>query len=189
MSEVRRVVTGHDQNGKAIVIADGAPPLTHTNPLRPGYSSTDVWRTEGAPVVIDATPADTTAGPRRQLPAKRGTVMRINTLDPEPESVRQLDAQAARQVFAAGGNEGANTFAQNGRHPMMHRTETVDYAIVLEGEVTMLLDDSEVVLKAGDVVVQCGTNHAWSNRSEKRCRIAFVLMDGEFDDELKARFR
>ncbi len=72
---------------------------------------------------------------------------------------------------------------------MMHRTETIDYAIVLEGEVTMILDDSEVLLKTGDVVVQCGINHAWSNRSDKVCRIAFILMDGAFDEQLQARFK
>jgi quercetin dioxygenase-like cupin family protein len=186
MREVRRIVTGHDKNGKAIVVSDGAAPLVHTNPLRPGYASTDVWRTQGMPVEISATPQDTTAGPRRQLPAQGGTVMRINYLEPEPEAVRKLDANGSLQIFAAGGNAGASTFAQNGRHPLMHRTETVDYAIVLEGEVTMLLDDSEVLLKAGDVVVQCGTNHAWSNRSDQACRIAFILMDGQFDAELRA---
>jgi quercetin dioxygenase-like cupin family protein len=70
----------------------------------------------------------------------------------------------------------------------MHRTETIDYAIVLAGEITMVLDHSDVELKAGDVVIQCGTNHAWSNRSGAPCVIAFVLIDGEFDEELKERF-
>ena len=189
MHQVRRVVTGHDATGKAIVISDGAPPLVHTNPLRPGYISTDLWRTQGMPVEIHATPADTTPGPRRQLPTKTGTVMRINYLEPEPESVRKLDAAAAQKVFSAGGNAGASTYADNGRHPMMHRTETVDYAIVLEGEVTMILDDSEVVLKAGEVVVQCGTNHAWANRSDKPCAIAFILIDGPFDADLRGQLK
>jgi len=67
---------------------------------------------------------------------------------------------------------------------MMHRTETIDYAIVLEGEIVMVLDKSDVLLKAGDVVVQCGTNHAWSNRSDKPCRVAFILIDGVFDPSL-----
>src|SRR5574337_484935 len=62
-------------------------------------------------------------------------------------------------------------YLENRRHPFMHRTETVDYAVVLEGEVTMLLDDSEVHLKQGDVVIQRGTNHAWSNRSKKPVRM------------------
>jgi uncharacterized cupin superfamily protein len=72
---------------------------------------------------------------------------------------------------------------------MMHRTETIDYAVLLEGELTLLLDDEDVVLKAGDVVIQRGTNHAWSNRSGKLCRILYVLIDGEFDSELSSRFK
>ena len=69
----------------------------------------------------------------------------------------------------------------------MHRTETIDYAIVLEGEITMVMDKEDVVLRAGDVLVQCGTNHAWSNRS-KPAVVAFVLIDGEFEAALKERF-
>jgi uncharacterized cupin superfamily protein len=68
----------------------------------------------------------------------------------------------------------------------MHRTETIDYAIILEGEIHMLLDREEVHLKAGDIVVQCGTNHAWSNRSDKPCKVAFILIDGRFDPPLAA---
>ncbi len=63
------------------------------------------------------------------------------------------------------------------RHPMMHRTRSVDYAIIMAGEIDMLMDEGEVHLKAGDVVVQQATNHAWVNRSGKPCRVAFILMD------------
>ena len=182
---VRRVVTGHDASGRAIVLSDGPAPLVHTNALRPGYASTDLWRTDAMPAPITASAPEPTSGPRRQLPNKRGTVLRINTLAPEPEAIRNLDPAKAQQVFAEGGNAGASTYATSGRHPMMHRTETIDYAIVLSGEVTMLLDDSEVTLRAGDVLVQCGTNHAWSNRGTEPCQIAFVLIDGEFEPELK----
>jgi uncharacterized cupin superfamily protein len=66
----------------------------------------------------------------------------------------------------------------------MHRTETIDYGIVLEGEIWLVLDDSEVLAKAGDVIVQRGTDHAWANRSDKVCRVAFILVDGKFTDEL-----
>ena len=82
----------------------------------------------------------------------------------------------------------AATFGKGGRHPLMHRTETIDYAIVLSGEITMVMDETDVHLKAGDVLVQCGTNHAWSNRSNAPCVIAFVLVDGEFQPELKEAF-
>ncbi len=71
----------------------------------------------------------------------------------------------------------------------MHRTETIDYAIVLSGEIYMILDESEVLLKAGDVVVQCGTNHAWSNRSNDSCTVAFVLIDGAYTNDLKQSLR
>ncbi|HET7597649.1 MAG TPA: cupin domain-containing protein, partial [Burkholderiales bacterium] len=75
-----------------------------------------------------------------------------------------------------------------GRHPFMHRTETIDYAVVLEGEIVLLLDDEDVPLKAGDVVIQRGTHHAWSNRSDKPCRMLYVLIDGRFAPELAALF-
>ena len=70
----------------------------------------------------------------------------------------------------------------------MHRTETVDYGIILEGEIYLLMDDTEVHLKQGDVIVQRGTNHAWSNRSDSVCRMAFVVIDGQVDPELTRLF-
>jgi uncharacterized cupin superfamily protein len=66
----------------------------------------------------------------------------------------------------------------------MHRTETVDYGIVLDGELTLIVDDDETTVRAGDIVIQRGTNHAWANRSGAHCRIAFILIDGEFTDGL-----
>jgi naringenin degradation protein FdeH len=113
------------------------------------------------------------------MPDKRGTVLRINHFPPENEAVRQMDPQASRAAFAALGNEKAATFGKGGRHPLMHRTETIDYA--------MVLDDVDVELSAGDIVVQCGTNHAWSNRSNAPCVVAFVLIDGAFEPELAAK--
>ncbi|TMG77179.1 MAG: cupin domain-containing protein [Betaproteobacteria bacterium] len=182
---VRRVVTGHDATGRAIVVSDGLAPAVHTNPMRPGHWSVDIWRTEAAPARIEKMAADPTPGPRKQMPPKRGTVVRIADFAPESEALRALDPDSAKKVFAAMGNESASTFRPGGRHPMMHRTETIDYAIVLSGELTMVLDDTDVVLREGDVVIQCGTNHAWSNRSGKPARIAFVLVDGKFDSELE----
>ncbi|NYE23390.1 cupin domain-containing protein [Pigmentiphaga litoralis] len=184
--KIRRVVTGHDANGKAIVMSDDVAPVVFTAEKRPGYASTEIWRTLATPAPITADMEDPTPGARRQLPTSRGSVIRINTLAPESEAVRSLSPDEAQNVFASLGNSTASTFAKNGRHPMMHRTETIDYAIVLSGEITMLLDDSEVVLKAGDVLVQCGTNHAWSNRGTVPCQIAFILLDGEFDAGLKS---
>ena len=181
---VRRVVTGHDANGKAIVVSDGPAPFSITNPQRPGYVSTDIWRTNATPVPIAAQPDEPTLGPRRQLPEKNGTVIRVNRVMPETDDVRNITPEQSKRIFAALGNEQASTFAKNGRHPLMHRTETIDYAVVLSGEIYCVLDDTEVLLKAGDILVQCGTNHAWSNRSSAPCDILFVLIDGRFEPGL-----
>ncbi len=186
--QFRRVVTGHDANGKAVVLSDGPAPFLHVNPKEPDWYSADIWRTSETPARIAAKPAEPTLGPRRQMPAKNGSVIRINHFPPEPEMVRQMTPEDSRKAFASLGNEKAATFGKGGRHPLMHRTETIDYAIILSGEITMLLDEGEVLLKAGDVLVQCGTNHAWSNRSNAPCVVAFVLLDGEFEPELAEKF-
>jgi quercetin dioxygenase-like cupin family protein len=185
--QIRRVVTGHDANGKAVVISDGPAPFVHVNAINPDWYSTDIWRTNETPARIVPSAPEPTLGPRRPLPAKRGTVLRINHFPPEEEAVRQMDPEASRRAFAALGNEQAATFGKGGRHPLMHRTQTIDYAIVLAGEITMVLDDTEVLLKAGDILVQCGTNHAWSNRSNAPCVVAFILIDGEFAPELEEK--
>ncbi len=184
---VRRVVTGHDENGKAIVVSDGPAPFEITNPHRPGYVSTDIWRTNATPAPIAARPAEPTLGPRRQMPAPNGTVMRVNRIMPETDDIRRMTPEQSRQLFAALGNEQASTFGKNGRHPLMHRTQTIDYVVILSGEICCVLDDSEVLLKAGDMLIQCGTNHAWSNRSNAPCDILFVLIDGAFDADLAGR--
>ena len=185
---IRRVVTGHDDSGKAIVLSDDAATAVRTVPLWPGLISTDLWKTSAAPVVLGREEPDPTLGPRTLHPAPHGTIFRISIVPPETEAIRALDANAAQEVFRGVGNADASTLGRGGRHPLMHRTETLDYAVVLEGEITLLLDDSEVHLKAGDVVIQRGTNHAWSNRSGKAVRMLYVLIDGKFDAALAAKF-
>jgi len=86
-----------------------------------------------------------------------------------------------QDAFAQIGDQKASTVKADSPHPLMHRTETIDYGIVIDGEMTLVLDDSEVVLKQGSVVVQRGTNHAWANRSGRPCRMLFVLVDGVFE--------
>lgn len=186
---IRRVVTGHDENGKAIVISDAMTPNLKTNALRPGHRSTDVWKTTALPVILKRDEPDPTTGVRTIHPTACGTIIRIAEMQPETDEIRNLTPEKSREIFRAVGNEDASTFGRGGRHPLMHRTETLDYAVVLEGELTMLLDESEVTLKAGDVLIQRGTNHAWSNRSNTVCRILFVLIDAKFDPQLEAWFR
>ena len=87
-------------------------------------------------------------------------------------------------AFAQVGDRDASTVKATSPHPLMHRTETVDYGVVIEGDIVLVLDDSEVVLRSGNVVIQRGTNHAWANRSGKPCRMLFVLVDGQYESEL-----
>ncbi|MBM3343675.1 MAG: cupin domain-containing protein [Betaproteobacteria bacterium] len=181
---VRRVVTGHDQNGKAIVLSDGDAPFVMTNPARPGYVSTDIWRTNATPTPMVAQHEEPTLGPRRQMPEPNGTVFRINRVMPETSEITDMTPEQSKKLFAALGNETASTFHKNKRHPLMHRTQTIDYVLILSGEIYCVLDDTEVLLKAGDTMIQCGTNHAWSNRSNAPCDIAFILIDGKFAPEL-----
>jgi quercetin dioxygenase-like cupin family protein len=189
MSEkIRRVVTGHDEKGRAVVLSDGPAPFVHVNKAERDWFSVDIWRTHEMPADIKAKTEEPTQGPRRQVPTKNGTVLRINSFPPESDAVRNMSPADALRVFEGLGNPKAATYGKGGRHPMMHRTESIDYALVLSGEITMVLDDSEVLLKAGDIVVQRGSNHAWSNRSNAPCIVAFVLVDGKFDPELESRF-
>ena len=184
---VRRVVTGHDKNGKAIVVSDTQAPV-HGNPLRPGQRSHEVWKTNAAPIPIGRDETDPVTGKRQLHPAPRGTMFRISEVPPESDAIRNMTPEQAREAFRAGNAEDASTWGRGGRHPLMHRTETVDYAVVLEGEITLLLDEGDVNLKAGDVVIQRGTNHAWSNRSGKVTKMLYVLIDGEFDPALADQF-
>jgi quercetin dioxygenase-like cupin family protein len=181
---IRRVITGHDDRGRAIVISDALAPAVRTNPLRPGHISVDLWKTDRSPVILRKDEPDPTLGPKQIHPPKNGTVIGISEIAPETEAIRNLDPEKAKEGFRAMGNEGASTAGHGGRHPFMHRTETIDYAVVLSGEITLLLDEEDVRLKAGDVVIQRGTNHAWSNRSDKPCLMLYVLIDGEFDPGL-----
>lgn len=185
--KIRRVVTGHDAGGNAIVLEDGYAPAVRTNPNRPGHISVDLWKTSASPVVLKAEEPDPTAGPKVLHPPRNGTVFRISEVPPETEATRHTTPEQARAAFEAMGAGGASTFGQNQRHPFMHRTETVDYAVVLEGEIVLVLDAEEIHLRAGDVVIQRGTNHAWANRSGKAAKMLYVLVDGEFEPDLKAK--
>jgi mannose-6-phosphate isomerase-like protein (cupin superfamily) len=184
---VRRVVTGHDRNGKAVVVSDGPAPV-HTNPLRPGQRSHEVWKTSAMPIPIGREEPDPVTGKRQLHPAPHGTMFRISEVPPESDAIRSMTPEQAREAFRASGAEEASTWGRGGRHPLMHRTETVDYAVVLEGEITLLLDNEDVKLRAGDVVIQRGTSHAWSNRSGKPVKMLYVLIDGKFDPALAAQF-
>ena len=181
---VRRVVTGHTPDGKAVVLADGEPPLVIRSPVQPGLAFHEIWNTTEMPQTVSATFAEPTLKHAGTAPPKGGTVIRIVDLPPEGPDGPAFDKEQSRELFSAVGLAENAERHKPGRHPLMHRTESIDYGIVLSGEIVMLLDDSEVLLKAGDVVVQRGTVHAWTNRTAEICRMAFILTDGRFDAEL-----
>ena len=154
MNAPRRVVTGHDAEGRSVVLADTPAPVTHAIASAVFH---ELWNTAAMPApVAPAEPREPTDRPLVTPPDPRGTIIRIVDLEP-------------------------------GSRSPMHRTETVDYGIVLAGDVTLVLDDgSETQLRPGDVVVQRGTDHAWLNPTDEPARMAFVLVDGRFTDELRS---
>jgi mannose-6-phosphate isomerase-like protein (cupin superfamily) len=171
LKSTRRIVTGHDAQGKAIAIFDNALPAKQRS--AGGNGMTLMWVTGEFPVDMAASSdrAQTAVG---VPPPANGTVFRIVDFAPAAPQAGPVDHH--KILLSMGIDPATQGYA---RHANTHRTKTIDYAIVLEGEIDMLLDDSEVHVKAGDVLVQQGTNHAWVNNSGKPCRIAFILIDGE----------
>jgi len=182
---IRRVVTGHDAEGKAIVTSHGALPTVIELNAIPGTVFHEVWSTTGAPAPVN-NGADPSVGPLMLPPPKHGTRIRFVDIPPDTADYLAHGAERMKDAFAQIGDVAASTVKQDSPHPLMHRTESVDYGIVIEGEMTLVLDDSEVLLEPGAVVVQRGTNHAWANRSGKPCRMLFVLVDGQFDPAIAA---
>lgn len=181
----RRIVTGHDRDGKAVVVSDAAPSHSYLIGGPGGPTFTEVWNTRETPAVIEPQTDEPTEGALVLAPPRGGTRLRVIDFPPENEIIRSLTADGAASAFRQMGGAHASTTSATAPHPLMHRTQTVDYGIVIEGELTLVLDESETVVRAGDIVVQRGTNHAWSNRSGANCRVAFVLIDGQFSNELK----
>jgi mannose-6-phosphate isomerase-like protein (cupin superfamily) len=171
--EIRRVVTTVDAEGKAVVLFDGDNPHKVVRPNR-SVTSRLLW-------VTDQTPADMTGNADRAAvnvgvgPPTGGSIFRIVDVPPTPPEVDQLGVDYLHKQIG----DHAPKRGLPPRHPLMHRTMTIDYAIIMDGEIDMLLDHTEVHLKAGDVVIQQGTNHAWVNRGTEPCRIAFVLIDAK----------
>ncbi len=169
---IRRVVTGHDKDGVATVIMDGPAECILQRPNRPGVTLTNLWQVDTTPAKMERHD-DPVTGPLILQPPRNGSIFRIVQFDPEDREVlAKLDGKAAFAEMGAGAN-----VVEGARHPFMHRTDSVDYAVILTGEIYMMMDEDEYLLRAGDTVVQQGTNHAWSNRGTEPCQIAFILVD------------
>lgn len=172
----RRVVTGTGSDGRSVVAEDRSSP--HRFETSPGgIALTEMWVTDADPA-DPAAPLDGAARSVSIAPPSGGTVFRLVEYPPDDVYLADWDPAAAWQ--AMGGEElsaAAREERSADRHPAFHRTETVDYIVVVEGEIWALMEDGEVHLRQGDCLVQRGTNHAWSNRSERRCVLAAVLID------------
>ena len=181
---VRRVVTGHDAAGRAIIQSD-APPTRVQVVGEHGPTFYEIWNTRETPAPIDRQGGEPVEAQLTLAPPKGGTRIRVLDIPPETAQMATIDAASARAHFAEIGAAEASTHGQGeSKHPFMHRTQSVDYGIVLEGEITLIVDEGETTVRAGDIVVQRGTNHGWANRSGANCRIAFILVDGRFTDGL-----
>jgi mannose-6-phosphate isomerase-like protein (cupin superfamily) len=172
---IRRVVTGHNAAGRSVFIKDAAAP--HVYNRGPGSAVvTELWETRAMPA-DNRGDGEVTDHPFRLAPPKHGTVFRIIEYPPDKQRLAALEQQRAGADDGSG--HGAAFDRGSPRHPGFHKTSSVDYAIVLSGEIYALMDEGEVLLKAGDVLVQRGTNHAWSNRTDAPAYLAFVLVDAE----------
>jgi hypothetical protein len=173
LTNIRRIVTGDDAQGRSRIVEDAPAQAVRTVAERPGYRSVNLWRTVGMPMPIGA--PDDIEQHKGILPPKGGTILRIIDFPPEPDD----PADRERRIKATFTGMYKDATHDGRKHPGMHLTDTVDYAIVLEGEIWSVMDEGETLMKAGDVLIQRGTNHAWANRSRKTARICFVLMDGK----------
>jgi hypothetical protein len=185
MPDVRRIVTGHDAEGRAVIQEDCPVPRVQRVGGEHGPLFYEVWNTRETPVRIDRASGEPAEDGIQLAPPRNGTRIRVLDIPPDHASFETLTPEQAAAHFAEVGAGNASSHARPGsRHAFMHKTETVDYGIVLEGELTLIMDIGETVIRAGDIVVQRGTNHGWANRSGRNCRIAFVLIDGRYEDGL-----
>lgn len=164
--KIRRIVTGHDKDGKSVVLMDGEAPNVRVREGT-GFVSTLLWASEETPADLsgNADGADRDIG---IAPPQGGSIFRIVKFPP----------------VSGGGQTSPAEETPGKRHAYMHRTKTLDYAIVLSGKITLMLDDADIALEAGDTVVQRGTDHAWVNTGSEPCLMGFVLIDAKEPPEL-----
>jgi mannose-6-phosphate isomerase-like protein (cupin superfamily) len=171
-ADIRRVVTGLDANNKSIAMFDSRLTL---NPGKSGNPAANLWITDSSPPEFSFKD-DSAAKPIGLSPPDNGTAIRVVEFPPlDPAAEAKMDPNLMMKVVG----DHAPARGLPVKHPLMHRTRTVDYAVIMSGEIDMMLDDTVVHVKPGDVVIQQATNHAWINRSTQPCRVLFVLMDSK----------
>ncbi len=169
---MRRIITGHNKNGKSIITLDGPPARSIGEDVGGLF---ELWNTDGCDITstdqIDRADEDILLSP-----SSGGTKFRYFQINPLPEDfpeamLQEIAADAFEKIGAA------HHRVDTSKHPAMHKTETIDYIILLKGDVTLILDEEEVNLKPFDVVVQRGTNHAWINNGDEPALLIAVLID------------
>jgi uncharacterized cupin superfamily protein len=175
MDNLRRIVTGHNQDGKSIIMIDGGPSRTIGENIGGLF---EIWNTDGDQ--IDSLSSKDRADIDVILsPQKNGTKFRYFAIHPTPKNISREELEKGTAIaFEKMG--AAHERVDTSRHPSMHKTKTIDYIILLKGDVTLLLDEDEVRLKPFNVVVQRGTNHAWVNNGSEPALLIAVLIDSEF---------
>lgn len=181
--DITRIVTGHAPDGRSILEQAGPLDTVVEVAAIPGTVFHEVWATLESParLVNGEGPA---LSPLTLPPPQGGTRIRFVDIPPDTDDFLKTGAGRMSEAFEQIGDKAASTVTQGSPHPLMHRTESIDYGIVIEGEMTLVLDDGEAILRPGSVVIQRGTNHAWANRSGKMCRMLFVLISGQYDSDV-----
>jgi hypothetical protein len=177
---VRRIITLNDPHGRGVCLDDGPAPDVHTDPARPGFSLTRVWLTDQFPARFHQGRDLTREAPLSLQPPPRGSILWVLRLPPDATWQGQVGRAEVEAYFRSVGSPEASRYAADAPHPYMQQTRTLDFCLVLEGAVTLVLDTQEVALQAHDNVVQRGTSHAWSNRSDQPCVLAISSHDGTF---------
>jgi mannose-6-phosphate isomerase-like protein (cupin superfamily) len=161
----RRVVAIDREAGRSSLVSDGPTPDVRLDPARPGFAMQRMWVVDGAPAKLVF---ETLHLPYALKPPARGSVLNVFTFP--PDAAREGRASAVAYFASMGCPEAAVP----GLHPYMQKLRSLDFCIVLEGEIVLVLDTGEVTVKAGDFVIQRGTSHAWSNRSGKPAVVAIA---------------
>ncbi len=172
MKPVRRVVIAQTAENQSAIVNDAD--IENIDHFMEGVDSAvsiNCWATDSAPVKISCN-NDPAASPIAFLPTERGSVLRICDIPPDSAFIHQLD-----DILLNG--QPVTAEQKEAKHPMMHQVDVMVYGFILTGSVTLISDTNQTILNPGDVVVDCGSHHAWSNHTNEVCRMVFVLLDGE----------
>ena len=167
----RRIVTIDREPGRGVLVSDGPAPDVRFDPARPGFASARLWVTDSTPAKIVY---ETLHLPHTLEPPASGTVLRVMTYPPDARWKGKVGPTDVAAYFQTMGSPAASAYSREAPHPYMQKTRTLDFCLILEGEIVLVLDTQEVAVKAGDIVIVRGSNHAWSNRSAKPAVVAIA---------------